>query len=113
MLEGKLHRHIVAKSGIKVDPDQVQDITYIPHLVTKKSMQSFLGKINFLEKFISDNAQIVKPMQYMIKKDTVYSWGKREKNAFTCIKQAIVEALALYIPYFNKYFLLSTFTSDN
>ena len=68
MYEGSLIRHIIAKSGIKVDPDQVQAITQIPYPVDKKS---FLGKINFLRKFISDYAQIVKPMQDMIKKDVV------------------------------------------
>jgi len=46
-------------------------------------MQSFLGKINFLQKFILDYAQIVKPMQDMIKKYVVYTWGKKEKHAFT------------------------------
>ena len=49
----------------------------------------------------------------MIKKDVVYSWGKREKDAFACINQAIVHAHALYNPYFNKDFLLYTFDSDN
>ena len=48
----------------------------------------------------------------MIKKDAVYSWGKRETYVFAHIKQEIVEAPTLYIPYFNKYFLLYTFASD-
>lgn len=58
-------------------------------------MQSFLGKINFLQEFISDYAQMVKPTQDMIKKDVFYSWGKKEKNAFIRIKQAIVDAPGL------------------
>ena len=79
-------RHIVAKSRIKVALDWVQTITQIPHLANKKAMQSFLGKISFLRKFILDYAQIVKPMQDMIKKDAVYNCGKREKYAFAHIK---------------------------
>lgn len=63
-------------------------------------MQSFLGKINFLGNFILDYVQIVKPIQDMIKKDAVYSWGKKENNSFTCIKQAIVDAPAFYSPKF-------------
>jgi len=46
----------------------------------------------------------------MIKKDEVYRWDKREKDAFSHIKQAITEARALYSPYFS--FLLYTFASD-
>ena len=36
--EGNLLGHIIAKSGIKVDPDKVQKITQIPHHVNKKAM---------------------------------------------------------------------------
>lgn len=84
--ERNLLGHIVAKSGIKVDLDRVQTITQIPYPVNKKAMWSFLGKINFLEKLISDYVEIVKPMKDMIKKDAVYSWGKRKKYAFSWIK---------------------------
>lgn len=52
-------------------------------------------------------------MQDMVKKDVVYSLGKKEKNAFTHIKQDIIDAPALYSTYFNRYLLLYFFTSDN
>ncbi len=74
--EGNLLRHIIAKSGIKVDPERVSDITQIHFLGNKKFMQSFLGKINFLLKFIFDYTQIVKPMQEMLRKDAIYKWEK-------------------------------------
>lgn len=111
--EGNLLRHIVSKIEIKVDRDRVQATTHIPYPVNKKAMQSFLGNINFLQKFISDYAQIVKPIQDMIKKDVVYSGGKREKYTFTWIKQAITEAPTLYIVDFKKDFLLHTFAFHN
>lgn len=76
-------------------------------------MQSFLGKIKFLRKFISDYAEIFKPIQNIIKKDVIHSWGKKEKYAFTRIKKAIAETLALYSPDFKKDFLLYTFASNN
>lgn len=38
-------------------------------------MQSFLGKINFVRKFILDFEQIVKPLQNMIKKDVLFKWN--------------------------------------
>ena len=45
-----------------MDLEQVITITQIPFPVNKKAMQSFLGKIKFLRKFISDYVQIVKPI---------------------------------------------------
>jgi len=112
VFEGNLLGHIIAKSGIKVDLDRVKTITYIPHLVNKKSMQSVFGKIKFLHKFTFDYAHIVKLIQEMVKKDVVWKWDKREKDAFSHIKQAIVEAPMLYKLDFSKDFVLYTFSSD-
>lgn len=71
-----------------------------------------MGKINFLQKFILDYAQTAKRINDMIKKEVVYNWGKKENDAFTCIKQAIADAPALYSLEFNKDFLLYTVASD-
>lgn len=70
--------HIIAKSRIKVDHEWVKTITQIPFSINKKALHSFLGKNNFLCKFISDYTQIVKPLQDMINKDAIYKWDKRE-----------------------------------
>lgn len=80
--------------------------------MSKKAMQSVMGKINFLQKFIFGYAQIVKPLQETIKKDAISKWDKMEKYAFTQIKQAITNSLALYSPYFGKVFMLYTFASN-
>lgn len=106
MSKGNLLGHVIAKCGIKVDLERVKAIMQIPFPVNKKAMQSFLGEINFLHKFISDYAQIVKPIQDMVKKDAIDKWDKREKDMFSHIKQAIADALALYNLDFNKYFML-------
>ena len=50
-------------------------------------MQSFLGQTNFVKRFIPDFSQIVLPMQNMIKKNSVFKWGYKEKEAFDAIKQ--------------------------
>lgn len=110
--EGNLLGHIIEKSGIKVDQETVRAIMQIPFLVNKKVMQSFLGKISFLRKFISDYVQIMKPMHGMVKKDALYKWDKRENDMFSCIKKGIAKAPTLYNLDFKKYFLLYTFTSD-
>ena len=49
-------------------------------------MQSFLGKINFVRRFIYDFTEIVKPLQEMIKKDSNFKWKKERKDAFDKIK---------------------------
>lgn len=61
--EGNLLGHIITKNEITIDPDRIKAIAQIPQPSTKKDMKSFLGKINFLRKFISNFVQIVKPLR--------------------------------------------------
>lgn len=56
--------------------------------------------------------QILCPMQLMMKKDIVYRWSNEAKKSFQQIKEAIVEALVLVNPDFDKEFLLYTFNFD-
>lgn len=54
--EGKLLGHIVSAPGVKIDPERVKAIhtLFVPR--SKKEIQSFLGKINFVRRFISNFA---------------------------------------------------------
>ena len=85
--EGKLLGFIVSKKGIHIDPDTIQEIENIPLPHNKKMMQSFLGQINFVKRFVLDFSQIVLPLQSMIKKNSIFKWGKQEINSFELIKK--------------------------
>ena len=75
-------------------------------------MQSFLGQINFVKTFIPDFFQIFLVMQNMIKKNSVFKWGYKEKEAFDAIKKGIIDAPALNTPNFSKYFILYTLATE-
>jgi len=51
MDEGKLLSHIISKEGICIDPAQVEAIQKIDFPQSKKEIQSFNGKMNFLCRF--------------------------------------------------------------
>ena len=72
VIEGKLLGHMVSKKGISIDPERIKAIEQIllPH--NKKGMQSFMGTINFVQRFVSDFAQIVKPLQQMVKQSVQF-----------------------------------------
>ena len=60
--EGKLLGHIVSKRGISIEPERIKAIEQIPMPHNKKGMQSFMGTINFVRRFVPDFAQTVKPL---------------------------------------------------
>ena len=52
MEEGKLLGHIVYVAGVKIDLERVKAMKTLSVPRSKKDIQSFLGKINFVRKFI-------------------------------------------------------------
>ena len=58
--EGKMLGHIVSKDGVKIDPKRVIEIQDLTLPRSKKEVQYFLGKINFLRWLIPNFDEVVK-----------------------------------------------------
>ena len=56
-----------------MDLERVEAIKKVPLPPTKKALQSFLGQINFVRRFIPNLAEIMKPLK-LLKKDAKYEW---------------------------------------
>jgi hypothetical protein len=82
MQEGKILGHIVSKEGIKVDLKRVEAIDTINIPRNRKEIQSFLGKINFLRRFILNFSEIIKLITNMLKKDSQVKWTIEAKESF-------------------------------
>lgn len=102
----------MSKSGIHIDPDRIKEISEISLPHNKKEMQSFLGLINFIKRFVPNFSRIVSPLQAMIKKNSLFKWGQAEHEAFILIKQVIINAPYLATPNLSDPFILYTFASE-
>ena len=76
-------------------------------------MQSSMGTINFVRRFVPNFAQIVKPLQQMGKQSVQFKWTDVKKNAFSKIKTVVAHAPSLKSMDFDKDFILYTFASDD
>ena len=65
--ERKLLHFVVSKDRMMIDPEREEVIAKLLPTHNKKSMQSFMGKINFVHRFIPSFAKMIKPLQDMIK----------------------------------------------
>jgi len=110
--QGKLLGFIVSKDGMIIDPKITQAIANLPPPSSKKSMQSFLGKINFVRRFIPSFFEMVGPLKNLIKNNVLYRWGSQESQDFDSIGKFIIEAPSLMSPDFSQDFTLYTFASD-
>jgi hypothetical protein len=112
MPEGKLLGHTISAGGIKIDPNRVCSIQEIEIPRNKKFVQSFIGKIKFLRRFVPNFAEILKPSTNMLKKDVLIKWSLEEKSYFQTIKQDLVEAHVLSSPDYTKDFFIFSFASE-
>ena len=110
--EGKLLGHIVSVAGVKIDPERVRAIQTLIVTRSKKDIQSFLGKINFV-RFIPNFAELVKHITSMLKKGSEIKWTDVARRSFESIKRAIMESPTLISPNYSKEFHIFSFASDD
>ena len=95
-----LFGNILTDNGIKPDPTKVEAIKNWPIPKTVKDLQSFLGAVNFLGKFIQGLSSLRSSLQGLVKKDAEYVWTGTHTNAFNTIKEAICQETLL--AYYDK-----------
>jgi hypothetical protein len=70
-----------------------------------------LGRINFLRRFISNFAKLVKHIIAMLRKGHEVKWTSESRESFVLIKKALTEAPVLISPDYSKDFLIFSFAS--
>jgi hypothetical protein len=111
MKEGNLLGHIVSAEGVRIDPSRVEAIQTLSLPRSKKEVQAFLGKINFLRRFVSNFAKLVKHITTMLRKGNEVKCTTEPREYFFQIKRALTEALVLITPDYSKDFLIFYFAS--
>jgi hypothetical protein len=105
--------HIIAKDGVKMDPEKVEAIKKVPLPPTKKALQSFLGQINFVRRFIPNLVEMMKPLLKLLKKDAKFEWTDEGRKASKSIKDINGKSPMLISPNYSKYFQIFSFTSED
>ncbi|GJS91882.1 reverse transcriptase [Tanacetum coccineum] len=106
----------------KLPPIRSQDhrITLMPGTQPQEFGRSYSTSLNVVvynekaqfvyqrERFIKDFASISRPLTQLLKKNS-FQWSNEAQQAFTYLKNAMVQAPALALPNFNKPFVVETY----
>ena len=65
---GKLLGHMVSERGIEVDPDKIRAIIDMPAPRTKKEVRGFLGRLQYISRFIARLTDICEPIFRLLRK---------------------------------------------
>ena len=86
--------------GCKLAQDKIQVIVKMPPPCNKKEVQSFIGMINYLTKFLPHLTELSEPVRELIKDKVPFNWGPEHQESFEALKKDLVKApvLAYYNP---------------
>src|SRR5258705_9631652 len=75
-----------------MDPVKVQGVTDWLQPAKVKDVQSFIGFVNFYQRFICNFSKIAHPLHVLTCKLKDWSWGAAEQQAFNVLKSAVTSA---------------------
>ena len=68
--------HIWLKNGISPDPKKIQTLKHMEFPPDKETMRSFLGMINYLNRYSALSAHLAAPLSSLTHKQLITSQGK-------------------------------------
>ncbi|GAU48966.1 hypothetical protein TSUD_188130 [Trifolium subterraneum] len=95
---GKLLGFIVSQKGIEVDPDKVRAIREMPAPQIEKQVRGFLGRLNYISRFISHMTATCGPIFKLLRKNQGIVWTEDCQKAFESIKEYLMEPPILIPP---------------
>ena len=89
VLAGQVLGFMVHERGIKVGQKSIKAIDEAVPPTTKIELQSLLGKINFIRRFISNMSERILPFSPLLKlkNNQEFKWGDVQQKAFEEIKE--------------------------
>ncbi|XP_050914774.1 uncharacterized protein LOC127129671 [Lathyrus oleraceus] len=110
---GKLLGFIVSQRGLEVDPDKVKDIQEIPSPRTEKEVRGFLGRLNYIARFISHLTTTFEPIFKLLRKNQAIKWNEDCQKAFDKIKEYLQEPPILVPPVPGRPLIMYLTVLDN
>ena len=86
---------ILTKEGLRPDPHKVHVIKQWPTPTNVTELQSFLGSVNYLCKFIPYLSGLRQPLQGLLKSNSEFLLTQVHKKTFNNIKEAIAKDVTL------------------
>ena len=109
---GKLLGHMVSERGIEVNPNKIKVILDIPVPKTKKEIGGFLGRLQYISRFIAKLTNICELIFHFLRKNQPTIWNDDCQIAFENIKEYLLYPPVLVPPILRRPLLLYLLVSD-
>ena len=109
---GKLLGHIVSKRGIKVDPKKIRAILDMPAPRTEREITGFLGRLQYISRFIAKLTDICEPIFRLLRKNQPTIWNDDFQRAFEKVREYLLSPPVLVPPILRRPLLMYLSVSD-
>jgi hypothetical protein len=97
---------IISHNKVEMDPVKIAGVVDWPTPPNKKEVQSFVGFINFYQRFIPGFSHHARALFDLTMKDVRFIWGLPQEDSFMKLKELITLAPVLVLPNNNLLFRL-------
>ena len=100
VLAGKFLGFIIHEKGIEIDPKRIEVMKKMEAPTCKKDLLKFLGKVNFLRRFISNLSRKIDAFTPILrlKDEAEFTWEAEQQEAFEKIKKYLSSPPVLRAP---------------
>ncbi|RVW30103.1 Retrovirus-related Pol polyprotein from transposon 17.6 [Vitis vinifera] len=98
VISGKLLGYMVGERGIKADPDKIIVILDMPASMTEREIRGFLGRLQYISRFIAILIDIYEPIFRLLRKSQPTVWDDKCQHAFERIKEYLLSPPVLLPP---------------
>ncbi|RDY07337.1 Retrovirus-related Pol polyprotein, partial [Mucuna pruriens] len=103
---GKLLGFIINERGTELDLDKVKAIQNMPTLKTETEVKGFLGRVNYIARFISQLMATYSLIFKLLRKNQKMEWNQECQEAFEKVKQYLDSPLILVLVVLGKPIIL-------
>ena len=79
----------------------------------KKELQRLIGILNYYHRYIYNYSITMRPLFEILKKNNIFKWTELQEQAFLKITSQLKEDVCLWLPDYNKKFILTVDASEN
>lgn len=80
---------------MRIDDDRIESIQRLPDPRDKKSLQSFLGVLNYVRQFIPNLSELTEPLRELLRKGIIFRWTEVHSGVVKAIKEKLISARVL------------------
>ena len=88
---------MISCDGMKPSADRIHSIVELPYPTSKKEVETFLGMVTYLGKFIPNLSETTAPLRELTQKGVAWHWNHEHAQAVDKLKAMIISAPVLQL----------------